>query len=183
MPTRPAVTDGDAVERFLTAASPESFEELFREVAPPLVSFFRVRGCDLALAEDLTQEVMLAVYRGHGDLRSKDRFRPWLYRIARNALLRHFRDAHRRIATVGLAAPGERIPEPSAEPLPLSQFADWMAWLGPEEAQIMSLRYLEGLEHHEIAEVLGIPLGTVQWKVFQATKKLAAHFGARVDKS
>ena len=52
-----------------------------------------------------------------------------------------------------------------------------MAWLNPEERQIMMLRYVDDLEHHEIAAVLGLPLGTVQWKVFQTTRKLAAHFG------
>jgi RNA polymerase sigma-70 factor (ECF subfamily) len=180
MPTKPPPGEQDAVERFLNTASEESFEELFREFAPPIVHYFRIRGCDLDLAEDLTQEVMLAVYKAHGTLRSKDRFRSWLYRIARNVLLRHFRDASRRVATTELGASSEEVCEPAADPYAASEFADWMAWLNLDERQIMMLRYVDGLEHHEIAAVLGIPLGTAQWKVFRATKKLAAHFGARV---
>jgi len=47
--------------------------------------FFRTRGCDLALAEDLAQEVMLSVYRKAAQVRDRASFRAWLFRIARNA--------------------------------------------------------------------------------------------------
>jgi RNA polymerase sigma-70 factor (ECF subfamily) len=178
MPTKQAAGSQEAVERFLAGPSEESFEDLFREVAPQILYYFRVRGCDLDLAEDLTQEVMLSVYRAHTALRDKERFRPWLYQIARNSLVRHFRDASRRVRTTGLEA-SKDLSEPAAE-VP-SEFSEWMAWLKPDERQVMLLRYMDGLEHREIAAVLGIPLGTVQWRVFHATRKLASHFGVRVD--
>ena len=60
-----------------------------------------------------------------------------------------------------------------------SQFAEWMAWLTPEEREIMTLRYVDELQHHEIAEVLDMPVGTVQWKIFHIKRKLAAKFGPR----
>ena len=41
----------------------------------------------------------------------------------------------------------------------------------------MMLRYIEGLEYHEIAAVLDLPIGTVQWKIHNSKKKLAARFG------
>jgi DNA-directed RNA polymerase specialized sigma24 family protein len=41
----------------------------------------------------------------------------------------------------------------------------------------MTLRFIEELEYHDIAEVLGLPLGTVQWKIFNSKKKLARRFG------
>jgi DNA-directed RNA polymerase specialized sigma24 family protein len=40
----------------------------------------------------------------------------------------------------------------------------------------MTLRYVDELEYHEIAEVMGLPAGTVQWKVFNAKRKLAQRF-------
>jgi len=51
------------IERFLESPNEESFADLFRVFTPQLVAFFRSRGCPLTLGEDLTQEVMLTVYR------------------------------------------------------------------------------------------------------------------------
>jgi RNA polymerase sigma factor (sigma-70 family) len=53
-----------------------------------------------------------------------------------------------------------------------------MEWLEPAEREMMLLRYLEGFEYHEIASMLNIPVGTVQWKIFHSKRKLAARFGA-----
>ena len=167
-----------AVERFLATPSEESFQELFRALVPRMITYFRARGCRVELAEDLTQEVMLAVHRHTGRLRSKELFRPWLYRIAQNALRRHLRDVGRRVTTVECDFDVEETHSREGDPLLHSQFAEWMAWLNPEERRIMMLRYVDDLEHHEIAAVLGIPLGTVQWRIFQAKRKLAARFGA-----
>src|SRR5712671_231525 len=49
-------------ERFLERPNEDSFADLFKTFTPQLVAFFRARSCELALAEDLTQEVMLIVY-------------------------------------------------------------------------------------------------------------------------
>jgi RNA polymerase sigma factor (sigma-70 family) len=151
----------EAVEGFLNEPGEESFKALFRAIAPGLVCFFRVRGCGFELAEDLTQEVMLAVYRGVQALRNRDLFRPWLFGIARNVLLRHIRDAGRRPSTVPFAEDAEETIAGTATPLLGPEIAEWLAALEPDERRIMMLRYLDGLEHHEIAALLRVPLGTV----------------------
>src|ERR1700733_9547917 len=78
-----------ATERFLEAPNEESFTELFLALTPQLVSFFRSHGCARDLSEDLSQEVMLTVYRKAAQLRDRARFRAWLFTIARHALYRH----------------------------------------------------------------------------------------------
>jgi DNA-directed RNA polymerase specialized sigma24 family protein len=60
------------IERFLESPDEESFADLFRVFTPQLVAFFRSRGCERALSEDLTQEIMLTVYRKAAQIR--DRF-------------------------------------------------------------------------------------------------------------
>jgi RNA polymerase sigma-70 factor (ECF subfamily) len=67
-------------------------------------------------------------------------------------------------------------PAKQPDPLLSAQFAEWMAFLEEDEREIMMLRYIDELEYHEIAELLGLPQGTVQWKIFNAKKKLAARF-------
>lgn len=64
-----------AAEAFFESPNEESFTELFRIFTPQLVSFFRSHGCRLDLSEDLSQEVMLTVYRKSRQLRDRTRFR------------------------------------------------------------------------------------------------------------
>jgi DNA-directed RNA polymerase specialized sigma24 family protein len=51
----------------------------------------------------------------------------------------------------------------------------WMAFLDSRESEVMQLRFIEQWEYHEIAAAQAIPVGTVQWRVFNAKKKLAPH--------
>ncbi len=171
------MTEQDAIQSFLAEPSEETFSALFRFIAPRIIGYFRVRGCDVSLAEDLTQEVMLAVYRQSKTLREKEFFLPWLFKIARNALLQHVRREGRQIPTTELDIRRHDPGVPADDLVVRSRFAEWMEWLQPDEREVLMLRYVEGLEYHEIASALGIPLGTVQWRIFNCKKKLAARFG------
>src|SRR6202021_2828797 len=79
-----------ATKRFLEAPNEESFTELFLTWTPQLMSFFRSRRCARDLSEDLSQEVMLTVYRKAAQLRDRARFRAWVFTVARHALYRHY---------------------------------------------------------------------------------------------
>lgn len=169
--------EGGAAARFLRGPDEETFRDLFREMAPRVLCYFRARGCDRQTAEDLTQEAMLAVFRQAGTLRNHAAFRAWMFKIVRNVHLQFVRRAGREIATVAMESE-RREPAPSvSSPWADTRFAEWISVLDPEEAHILTLRFVEGLEYHEIAEVLGMPLGTVQWKIFRAKRQLAARFG------
>ena len=150
---------------------------MFTILVPRLITYFRVRGCGPEVAEDLVQEVMFTVYRGSSGLRSRELFRPWLYKVARNALLQWVRRNGRQVETLDLETIIHEPEGRSESPLKALQFTEWMAALEADERQIMMLRYIEELEYHEIAETLGLPLGTVQWKIFHSKKKLASRFG------
>ncbi len=54
-----------------------------------------------------------------------------------------------------------------------------MTFLDSREREIMRLRFIEEWEYHEIAAAQEIPIGTVQWKVFNAKKKLAPYLTTR----
>ena len=53
-----------------------------------------------------------------------------------------------------------------------------MAFLDSRERDALTLRFVEEWEYHEIAAARDIPIGTVQWRVFNAKKKLAPHLAA-----
>jgi RNA polymerase sigma-70 factor (ECF subfamily) len=169
------------VERFLDNPNHESFAALFEIFAPQLVSFFRVRSRDLSLAEDLAQEVLLTVYRKAGQVRDRALFRAWLFKIARSALCRHYDKLTREVETVNLADVDNRLPIATHEPAgrPAFEFGDWMTFLDEREREVMMLRFVEQWEYHEIAAARGAPIGTVQWRIFNAKKKLARHLKPR----
>jgi RNA polymerase sigma factor (sigma-70 family) len=167
----------DAVtERFLEAPNEESFTALFKLFRPQLVAFFRARGCE-AVAEDLAQEVMFTVYRKAGQVRDRALFRAWVFTIARNALSRHWGQRSREVETVDLADVPERFVTSNnrSAGTPAFEFHHWMTFLDSQEREALTLRFVDEYEYHEIASAQTIPIGTAQWRVFNAKKKLAPH--------
>lgn len=166
----------DVAERFLEQADDDSFADVFCIFSPQLVSFFRRRGHEAGIAEDLAQEVMLTVYRKANQIRDHKLFRAWLFKVARRAACRHYAERSRQVPTVDLAEMTEVLPAANRNPFaPASEFKDWMKFLDDQEGQTMTLRFVEQWEYHEIAAAQAIPIGTVQWRVFNSKKKLAAH--------
>ena len=129
------------------------------------------------VAEDLAQEVMLTAYRRAGQVRDRNLFRAWLFKVARHAACRHFAKRQREVPTLELAEMSDHVADPShnAAGGPSFEFRDWMAFLEPQERETMTMRFVEEREYHEIAAVQAVPIGTVQWRVFNSKKKLAVH--------
>ena len=164
-----------AAEAFLESPNDESFTELFLTFTPQLVSFFRSHGCRPESSEDLSQEVMLTVYRKAGQLRDRTRFRAWLFTIGRHALYRHHGMQSHEAATVDLESVIDARTKPGP---PAFEFHHWMTFLESREREALTLRFVEEWEYHEIAAAKAIPIGTVQWRVFNAQKKLATRLKA-----
>ena len=172
----------EIAERFLEQTDAESFNAVFRVFSPQRVAFFRRRGHEKDIAEDLAQEVMLTVYRKAGQLRDRKLFRAWLFKVARNTEYRHFAQRTREVPTVDVADISDFVPAPNRNPLgPATEFNDWMKFLDAQERETMTLRFIEEWEYHEIAAAQAIPIGTVQWRVFNSKKKLAVHLSPVPD--
>ena len=183
-PNRFAVNDKFLQEaavfaKFLDEPGGESFTGLYKLFTPRLVAFYRARNCDPGLAEDLAQQVMLTVYRKAGQIRDRALFRAWLFRIAHNALCRHYCKQAREVDTVDAEDAVDHLASVSTEPGPPAfEFMHWMEFLSLREREVMTLRFVEQLEYHEIAAAKDMPTGTVQWIVFNAKKKLAPRLSA-----
>ena len=172
--------DTEVVGKFLDSSSEQSFEELYRTFMPQLLAFFRSRRCEFSLAEDLAQDVMLTVYRKGRQLRDRRSFRGWLFKIALNVMRRYYRNKANELDTVDLPAVPDRVVSQESQTsavTPAFEFLHWMAHLDSRESEVMKLRFIEQWEYHEIAAAQAIPIGTVQWRVFAAKKKLALHLG------
>jgi RNA polymerase sigma-70 factor (ECF subfamily) len=165
------------IDDYLQSPGEDTFRRLFVTLAPRVLAFYRARGCDPQMAQDLAQEVMLKVYEQSSALRQREAFRGWLFRIVRNERLQQLRRLGRTVPTVRLNMDEHENGGEAKDPLAGARFHQWMQALEPDEREIMIFRYVDGLEYHEIAEALQMPTGTVQWKVFHSKKKLAARFG------
>jgi len=171
--------DAAVIAGFLDEPCNESFTGIYKLFTPRLIAFYRARNCDPGLSEDLAQLVMLTVYRKAGQIRDRALFRGWLFRIAHNALCRHYGKQAREVETVDVEDSVHRLASVSTEPgTPAFEFMHWMEFLNPREREVMTLRFIEQWEYHEIAAAKDMPIGTVQWIVFNAKKKLAPRLTA-----
>jgi RNA polymerase sigma-70 factor, ECF subfamily len=162
------------VAEFLDEPRDQSFTGLYELFAPRLVAFYRARNCDPGLSEDLAQLVLLTVYRKAGQIRDRVTFPAWLFRIAHNTLCRHYGKQAREVETVYVEDSVDFMASVSSEPGPPAfEFMQWMGFLNSREREVMTLRFVEQWEYHEIAAAKNMPIGTVQSIVFNAKKKLA----------
>ena len=143
---------------------------------------------DTGLAEDLTQDAFLKMFRGLAQYDASLRFSSWLFRIAHNTAIDHLRQRRLLLATPRLDEDGEAIdplaglpdlrgdsPEQAATRREMAAVLDRaIDTLRPEYRAVVVLRHHEDLDYEEIAEVMGLPLGTVKTYLHRARKELAA---------
>ena len=173
---RPADTDLVARCRRGDAGA---FEELYRQHAARLYNLaYRMLG-NAADAEDLLQEIFLLAHRKLGSFRGQSALGTWLYRLATNQCLDHLRSKAVRTAqvTASLAeeTPHGRRFEPAAPPGPSVTSLDLERAIAqlPEGCRAaFVLHDVEGLEHQEVADVLGIAEGTSKSQVHKARRRL-----------
>lgn len=156
----------------------EAFARLFDHFAPRLAAYLQRLGVEATHAEELTQEVMVTLWRKAGQFDpAKSSVGTWLYRIARNRRI----DALRRdrLDFVDPLEPGQDVSDDSSDTeraLDLSQREDMLRTalesLPPEQLSLVKLAFYEGLSHSEIAERSGLPLGTVKSRIRLAFTRL-----------
>ncbi|MDH5531510.1 MAG: RNA polymerase sigma factor [Paracoccaceae bacterium] len=134
---------------------------------------FRLTGMR-AEAEDLTQDICLALPAKLVSYRQAARFTTWLYRVTVNAA----HDRRRRRATHTKAADGWGDWEIArqAEIAEAAEAQDWlittMARLTPELRDTVALTLGEDLSQKEASEILGVSEGTVAWRISEVKKRL-----------
>lgn len=178
--------DRQAIENFLLTGTEDDFCVLFESVYPRLRRYFLLRGLESGEAEDLAQNVMILAFKNCGEVRDKDLFHGWLFKVAKNELARYWRQWQTR----NRLAPMEPLSDELANRLlteteltGISNFADWMRSLEPAERELVILRFVEELSYEELALAFGIPVGTVKWRIFNVKKKLAPVIQASLPKT
>lgn len=161
---------------FLERQDEAAFGALFSPLYGRVYRYFTLRGLDPLTAEELAQNVLLAVYRHGGELRDRALFYGWFYRIARNELVAYWRQQNTRAELLVIEPLSDELSETLAtetESELAHDFAAWLDRLEAHERELIVLRYVEGLSYQELAVALGIPLGRVKWRLSNTKTKLA----------
>jgi len=164
-----------AMSRFVESRSDADFAALFDLLYPALYRYFRHRQQPHREAEELAQNVMVAVHQHAAELRDAVLFHGWLYRIARNELLmaRRFAHAQRRSGTTASLNDGAAVCNPEADFVYRSTLAQLLGDLDEMSREVLHLRFVDELSYTDIAEALALPIGTVKWRLYQARLRLA----------
>ncbi len=181
------LTDRDLVVRALGGSQAASREIVSRYQRPVFNLIVRMVR-DRAAAEDLSQETFLKAFARLASYKPQFKLLNWLLKIAHNTVIDYLRQ--RRPLAVSLDTPDlERTGEAPAlidraAPDPVRNLARAelarileraLARIRPEYRQVVVLRYHEDLGHEEIAEIMGVPVGTVKSYLHRARGELAGH--------
>jgi RNA polymerase sigma-70 factor (ECF subfamily) len=166
-----------------------AFRELVRRYQRPVFSLIYRMVRDREIAEDLAQETFIKVLNAIDSYRPEHKFSSWIFKIANNAAIDHLRrrspdllsldgapdavSVERQEATaLQVRARGESpLDELEARELG-SHIEHAIARLRPEYRSCILLRHVEGRAYEEIADILGLPLGTVKTYIHRARAEL-----------
>ena len=157
----------------LVAGDERALEECYHRYGPSVRGYLH-RFVPPADVDDVLQDTFLDVWRCRGQLDPGRRFEPWLFAIARRRAIDALR---RRRGVVDVGVVRDLMGEDG------DQLAEQLAWaaeiraallqMSPEQREAIELAYFSQLTQREIAERLGIPLGTVKARVSRGLRRLA----------
>lgn len=164
------------------AGDRDAFDDLVRRYQGQIVNLARAMTAADGDVDDIAQEVFVRVWRSLGSFRGESAFRTWLYGIALNVIRTH-RGRRSKLRALFWSAPAAsevdpvdqaRDEDPGIEhKIMLRDAIDRALKLLPEELRdALVLRDVQGLEYREIAETLGVPIGTVESRIFRARQRL-----------
>jgi len=174
--------------------SQRAYRELVHRFERPVFNLVARMVRDRTLAEDLTQDAFVKAFSRLDSYQpAQGKFSNWLFKIAHNTAIDHLRRSELDVVPLDSTGPESAdlhaiLSNPDAStPLDLAvrgNLADALSAaverLRPEYREVIALRHQEGLAYEEIAEIAGLPLGTVKTYIHRARKDLAellAHAG------
>ena len=174
--TRPVAqppADVDLLHR-VAAGDEAAFAELYDLYAPPVYNYLLRLVNETAVAEEILQDVFLAMWRGAHRFRAEAKVKTWLLRIAHHQAVSWLR---RERAVLwpndefeGNAAAS--IEEDLARHWQIDQVRGALVQLSPKHRAVIELTFVQGLSYAEIAQVMNCPIGTVKSRMSYALRHM-----------
>jgi RNA polymerase sigma factor (sigma-70 family) len=172
-----AVRDGDL----------DKLGRLFEKYHRALYNFYLRQLEDAPLCEDMVQEVFLRMLKYRHTYRGEGRFTTWMYSIAHNVRIDHFRRMKNRQDFTGEI---DDVASPQPGPAELSERSSRhqalhraLNRLSDEKREVLIMSRFQGLKYEEISRILGCPVNTVKARVFRALKDLKASLAQQIDEA
>ena len=149
-----------------------AIRELYRLYSPRVYAIVKRLAGDEALAEDWAQEAWVRIFRALSSFRGDARFTTWLHRIAVNSALHGRRWRDRRVvreAPLDDTLPTRTVTDDALLKMKLEKA---MTLLPERMRQVLVLHDVEGYTHEDIAEFLGVTIGTSKSQLFKARARM-----------
>ena len=155
----------------------ENAERIITEYLKPVFGFALKRCKSIHDAEDLSQDIILKAYRAlllHDNIEDAGKF---IWTVAHNALANYYRDATKNALGISLDMLAEAedptdLFSDDTDGETVKRLQSEIAYLSKLQRRIIIAYYYENRKQSDIADELGIPLGTVKWHLFEAKKEL-----------
>jgi len=149
---------------------------LFDRYHGPLFNFYARLMGDRTVSEDLVQEVFLRILRYRGTYQPGTPFRPWMYQIARNARMDHYRKTPRHETFKPDMLPPVAPHDSAQQEQEGALLHRALMQLSEEKREVLILARFQELKYTEIARLLGCELNTVKTRVHRALQDLRETF-------
>lgn len=181
-----SLTDVELIAKAISGRE-DGFEELVRRYQRPITNYvFRMLN-DYDASLDVTQEVFIKVYNSLARYSSEYKFSTWLYRIAHNAAIDYIRRRSPNEQSIETenkdGAYQLQIESPNPTPEQDRERSEWrteieavVKCLPAVYRELILLRHSQDLSYDEIAEITGLPLGTVKNRLFRAREMMREIF-------
>ena len=167
-----------------TISTRETFAEFYEQYMPKIFRYIRYRVSNIQLTEDLTSVTFEKALTGFSKYSSdRAKFSTWIFAIARNVVIDHYRASGRRETTTVLeeaieipsvdSSPGEKL-ERKVE---LQALQVYLAELSEEEREIIQLKFGAELNNRQIAKMLGLSETNIGTRLYRTVRKLRNSFG------
>jgi RNA polymerase sigma factor (sigma-70 family) len=162
----------------------EAFGELYSIYLAPIYRYVSYQVRDKMTAEDIVEEVFVKAWKAIGTCKGKSQtFSAWLYRIAHNHVVNTLRRMNKRVSLESVEMEIETLievtnPEQEVEAkLAKQELLEAMTCLSQNQRQVIILKFIEGLDNREIAQILGKKEGAIRVLQMRALSRLRQELG------
>lgn len=149
----------------------ESFNYIYENTKHTVYATIYAIVRDRAACQDIMQETYMTMLEKIYQYQPRYRFLSWLTTIARNKAIDYYR-RHKREVLVDIDEAADLMPASSAIGEKWALIEEMLDCLSETERSIYLMRVVKQLKNREIADIMGMPLGTVLWHYSKAVKKL-----------
>lgn len=160
----------------IAAGDRDAFEKLYGEYQKRLFRYFLRMVSATEVAEELTNDVLVEVWKKAGEFRGLSKVSTWIFGIAHYKAMNQYRGKKPATLDIEAAAneadPGATPEESAAQGNLKEKIKRALHALSPEHREVMELTFTNGLSYQEISDIMHCPVNTVKTRMFYAKKQL-----------